>query len=131
MWPDFDMEFGGIFDSDGNDIKIETFKDIAVFDMENIFFNLDEFAEKHFIGEKEVPVVIDNDKMNELIESKFMPLERVYQKMILFYVKKDLLGFIPEIDDNLFFDDELYQVADVTYDGFDVLIITIGKNIGV
>ena len=84
MWPDFDMEFGGIFDSDGNDIKIETFKDIAVFDMENIFFNLDEFAEKHFIGEKEVPVVIDNDKMNELIESKFMPLERVYQKMILF-----------------------------------------------
>jgi len=125
------MEFGGIFDSEGKELKLETFKDNVVFDVENVFFNLNEFAEKHFIGETEISVVIDDDKMNELIESKFTPLERVYQKMILFYVKKELLGFIPKVDDNLFFDGELYQIADVSDDGFGVLTITIGKNMGV
>ncbi len=107
-----------------------TFKESVADDTKNTFFNFDEFAENHLINGRELPVAVDDDKMNELVGSKFTPLDRIYEKMILFYVQKELLGFIPRINSSFFFDDEMYQVADVADDGFGVLTVTIGKNIG-
>lgn len=130
MRPDFDMDFDGIFDLEGNEIKIETFKNSVASDVKNIFFNLDEFAENHSIGESKIPIVIDDDRMNELIGSKFTPLDMIYEKMILFYVDKELLDFIPKVNGQLFFDGDLYQIIDVADDGFGLLTITIGRNMG-
>ncbi len=130
MYPDFDVDFDGIFDSEGNEIKIETFKNSVDYDVKNIFFNLDEFAETHLVGGTKIPIVIDNDRMNELIESKFTPLDMVYEEMILFYVNKESLDFIPKVNGQLFFDGDLYQIIDVADDGFGVLTITIGRNMG-
>ena len=107
-----------------------TFKESVNADVQNVFFSLDEFAEKRLINGKEIPVVVDDDKMNELVESKFTPLVRVYEKMVLFYARKEALGFIPRVNSSFFFDNEMYQVADVTDDGFGVLTVTIGRNIG-
>ena len=47
------------------------FKESVNADVQNVFFSLDEFAEKRLINGKEIPVVVDDDKMNELVESKF------------------------------------------------------------
>lgn len=109
----------------------KTFKECVLTDIQNVFFNINEFTQQHLINGKEIPVLVDDDKMNELIEGKFTPLDRVYEKMILFYVQKELLGFTPKVNSNLFFDNEMYQVADVSDDGFGVLAVTIGKNTGV
>ncbi len=106
------------------------FKESVNADVQNVFFSLDEFAEKRLINGKEIPVVVDDDKMNELVESKFTPLDRVYEKMVLFYARKEALEFIPKVNSGFFFDGEMYQVADVTDDGFGVLTVTIGRNIG-
>ena len=130
MYPDFDVDFDGIFDSEGNEIKIETFKNSVDYDVKNIFFNLDEFAETLLVGGTKIPIVIDNDRMNELIESKFTPLDMVYEEMILFYVNKESLYFITKVNGQLFFDGDLYQIIDVADDGFGVLTITIGRNMG-
>ena len=130
MYPDFDVDFDGIFDSEGNEIKIETFKNSVDYDVKNIFFNLDEFAETHLVGGTKIHIVIDNDRMNELIESKFTPLDMVYEEMILFYVNKESLDFIPKVNGQLFFDGDLYQIIDVADDGFGVLTITIERNKG-
>jgi len=123
-----DFETGSDFEEEYEPM---IFKKSAACDIQNVFFNLDEFAENHLINDKEIPVVVDDDKMNELVESKFTPLDRVYEKMILFYVQKELLGFIPKINGSFFFDNEMYQIADVSDDGFGVLTVTIGKNAGV
>lgn len=122
----FDIDIG--FDFEKEEIKPMTFKESVDIDVKNTFFNRDEFSELHSVNGKDLPVVIDDDKMNELIGAKFTPLERVYEKMILFYVQKELLEFAPEINGNIFFDDELYQVADISDDGFGVLAVTIGQN---
>lgn len=106
-----------------------TFKESVKDDIQNVFFNLDEFAENHLINGKEILVVVDDDKMSELVESKFTPLDRIYEKMILFYVQKEALEFIPKVNGSFFFDGEMYQVADVSDDGFGVLTVTIGRNI--
>lgn len=112
------------------DSKDITFRDCVLEDIQNVFFNSEEFAENHLINNKETLIVVDNDKMNELIEEKFTPLDTVYEKMILFYVRKELLEFTPKVNGSLFFDGELYQVVDVSDDGFGVLAVTIGQNSG-
>lgn len=106
-----------------------TFKEAAAADIKNTFFNIDEFAEVHSVNGNDIPAVIDNDKMNELL-NKFAPLNTVYEKMILFYTQKELLGFIPRINCSIMFDGEIYQIADVYDDGHGVLMITIGRNVG-
>lgn len=109
----------------------QTFKERVLADTQNIFFNINEFSQQHLINGMEIPVLVDDDKMNELIEGKFTPLDKVYDKMILFYVQKELIGFTPKVNSSFFFDNEMYQVADVSDDGFGVLAVTIGKNTGV
>lgn len=116
--------------ADEKELKPMTFKESAAADTKNIFFDIDEFADIHLINGKETLIVVDDDKMNELVESKFTPLDRVYEKMVLFYARKEALGFIPRVNSSFFFDNEMYQVADVTDDGFGVLTVTIGRNIG-
>lgn len=127
---EFDIDIGTDSDIEEEIFKPMTFKESVDTDVRNTFFNLDEFAYVHSINDKDIPVVVDEDKINELVESKFTPLDRVYEKMILFYVQKEALEFIPKVNSSLFFDNEMYQVVDVSDDDFGILTVNIGKISG-
>lgn len=105
-----------------------TFKEYAAKDINEIFFNCNEFAEVHSINGQEISIIIDEHKLNEQ-NNKFNPLNEFSEKMILFYVSKDNLEFSPKINTNLMFDGELYQVFDVIEDN-GIFAVTIMSNNG-
>ena len=49
---------------------MKSFKEQLEKDLDSVFFNMDEFAETHMIDGKEVPIVLDNDRIIELSMGK-------------------------------------------------------------
>lgn len=50
------------------------FKEQIQKDLDNVFLNLDEFAEKHHVEGVEIAVVVDNDQMNKLKQGQILGL---------------------------------------------------------
>ena len=73
------------------------FKDIIANDIDNVFFNLSEFAEKMTIDGKELPLIVDSESQS--YEKSLEDLERGVGN-ILIYVKKatwvDTFGKMPK-----------------------------------
>ncbi len=67
----------------------------------SIFFNDNEFGEDHIINGKKLNIVIDNDKLEE---GKIKNLDGITKEEILYYVKADDFGELPDIDDQQKFD---------------------------
>lgn len=108
-----------------------TFKESVFKDIENIFFNLNEFAEVCDINGKEVSVVIDNDKMEQLAArfDRILPMQEIYQKLILFYCCEVDFKVLPEINENIMFNGELFQIINIT-NSSGILEILIGAAFG-
>lgn len=51
-----------------------SFKEQIKKDLDNVFLNLDEFAEKHRVEGVEIAVVVDNDQMNKLKQGQILGL---------------------------------------------------------
>lgn len=51
-----------------------SFKEQIQKDLDNVFLNLDEFAEKHRVEGVEIAVVVDNDQMNKLKQGQILGL---------------------------------------------------------
>ena len=124
---DIDISYKESFETEEDNIKLPVFKDFLQEDIDSTFFNTDEFAEIHSINNNDTLIIIGDIKMQEYY-NRFQSLNELYEKFILFYVKKIDLGFLPKLNSNIFFDGELYQVANVSEEN-EVYVITLGKNI--
>lgn len=105
-----------------------TFKEQIAEDIENIFFNIDEFGTIHKINEIEYTIVVDNQA---LLERQLKDeIENIFLGDILFFIRKSDLDYIPIIDDRINFDGLNYQVSKVTQN-FGILEIILKGNFGV
>ena len=67
---------------------MKSFKEQLEKDLDSVFFNMDEFAETHMIDGKEVPIVLDNDRIIELSMGKTVETRGIFTDDILFFVQK-------------------------------------------
>lgn len=109
-----------------------TFKEIAADDINDVFFDDDEFSSYHMIDGKKMRIVMDE---NELIErsahweggAKQSFDTGLYKAQRLFYVPAADFGPRPKIGKLVLLDDKPYVVADCTEES-GVYAITIERN---
>lgn len=104
-----------------------TFKEQFKADLNEVFFNLDEFAEDHKINGSIVNVVVDNDTLAELFISRQIHTEQIFTDAIMFYVRKCDLGFEPVPGQYIDYDDRGYLVTDVKTDD-EAYTVILGAN---
>lgn len=102
-----------------------TFRE-AVNDDLDVFFNLDEFAEIHSIDGTETPIIIDDDALEELKNTRDTNYDGLYKAVLLFYVKPMDIGGKPAIDALIRVDDKPYRVIGASGND-DVLKIILGR----
>lgn len=98
-----------------------TVKEHWLDDIENVFFDVDEFAEVHTINGVEMPCVIDNYEMLDR-ERKFAPYKGEYfdglsTKQVLFFVRASDFGALPSIGRRITVDKKNYIVTDAVDEG--------------
>lgn len=82
------------------------------------FINLDEFAEVHNVDGKDMPIIIDND----LLEEKrlkyggqdFFKGEGLFRGEVLFHVAKQEFDKKPVVDKIMRLDNNIYKIIEVT-----------------
>ena len=92
-----------------------SFKDQIAKDLDNVFFNSEEFAEFHRIEGKRVAVVIDDDRRKELKQGQILGL-----------VEADML-ILGKVSD---FPEDLDPGRPLNVDGRELLITDSGKDAG-
>ncbi len=104
-----------------------SFKDQIALDRA-IFFNSDEFADKHTINGVLLPdIIIDNDRLKERSKKEF---DGISVGELLFFVKTDSLGNKPEEGTPMIFDGRQMYVFNVRED-MGILEIILAQNRGV
>ena len=103
---------------------MRTFKEQLQKDFDNIFFNLDEFAEIHTVEGKEVSVVIDNDKLMELDLGKKDHSDGVYTDEKMFFIQKKDLDFDAVGGQDRDCDGGMYRILNVFEDmgGYTIIL---------
>lgn len=91
------------------------FKDQILKDLDTVFLNVDEFAELHRIEGKQIPVVMDDDR-----------LQKLKQGQILGLVEADILLFGKESD----FPKNLNPGRLLNVDGRELILEKAGKSMG-
>lgn len=90
-------------------------------DVENVFFDVDEFAETHTVNGKEMPCVIDNfeliDRERKYKGYKGEHADGIYTKQVLFFVRASDFGALPAIGRNVVVDKKNYIVTDAVNEG--------------
>lgn len=96
------------------------FKEQLQTDLDIVFFNSNEFAEMHCIHGKEVLIIVDNDRLEELERNRRMGgyehEEQLFTDAIMFYVRKADLDFEPVPEQYLEYDGRSYLVKSVKKD---------------
>lgn len=100
-----------------------SFKDILNDDVNNIFFNIDEFSERHNIDGSDMPIMIDEDELQEYKIRREGDYEGLYKATLLFYVRKSDIGSKPAINSLIDFDDKIYKVLSSSEDGEVIKVI--------
>lgn len=100
------------------------FKDTVAADIDNVFLNVDEFAEDVNIDGNSVKIVMDSDLLKELKLSNNG--EGLASSELLFHVKKDNLGFVPFVGQDITFNGKLYYIKSIPADDEGLYTITIG-----
>lgn len=92
-----------------------SFKDQIQTDLDNVFLNLDEFAEIHRVEGTEIAVVVDNDQLNKLKKGQILGL-----------VEADMLLMGKESD----FPKRLEPGRLLNVDGRELIVELSGKDMG-
>ncbi len=90
---------------------MESFKDMIRNDIKETFMDFGMFGETHRVGGKNKTVILDE---NELVERKKLEKDLdqgLYQKELLFYVRSEELGELPQVGRLLDFDGKKYKVT--------------------
>ncbi len=77
-----------------------------------IFFDLEEFAEIHNINKKPIRVILDNNEQSKREKTDMKSKEGLSKKKISFYVIAKEFGELPFARSLLEFDNTLYHVVD-------------------
>lgn len=78
----------------------------------NVFFNEEEFAERHVVNEVEMTIVVDNDKLVDLkAKSQYASGISSAEKLII--VQKTEFGSKPAVGQIITVDDDIYRVVTV------------------
>ncbi len=102
---------------------MSTFKEILERD-NAVFFNEDESAETHNINGKDIAITIDEDLLKE---RSVKSAEGTYLGSLLFYVKKEDLGFEPILGKIVKYDKEPKFITDCQ-ENMGIYTITLGEN---
>ena len=98
-----------------------SFKELVEQDNKTVFMNLDEFADTHVIGGKEMPCIIDNNEMIDREKryqyKRSLYADGVYLKEVLLYVKAEDFGLLPAVGRLLTLDKKSYIVSDAIDEG--------------
>lgn len=89
------------------------FKEQFLEDLDEVFFNSEEFAELHMINGQETLIVIDNDALAELYISRDTHTDQIFTDSIMFCVRKKDLDFEPVVDQYLEYDGDSYLITNV------------------
>ena len=92
-----------------------SFKEQILKDLDNVFLNVDEFAEYHRIEGKEIPVVVDSDQLDKLKKGQILGL-----------IEADMLLMGRETD----FPRDLEPGRLLNVDGRELIVANYGKNMG-
>jgi len=84
-----------------------TFKEAAAADIDNVFFNTDEFSEEAIIDGKPVPITRDDDELNRKSELYAQGLAEGEQ---LIFIKQKDLKRIPRPGDQMTINDKQWYV---------------------
>lgn len=92
-----------------------TFKEQILKDLDEVFLNLEEFAELHRVEGVQIPVVVDSDQLNKLKKGQIIGL-----------VEADMLLMGKESD----FPRDLEPGRLLNVDGREMLVVNSGKDMG-
>lgn len=109
------------------------FKELIQNDINNIFLNLEEFAEVHSIDNKEMTIIIDtNERLerekNKRLVSNLGDADGLFREEILIYVSSKYFKSKPKIGRLMILDDKPYRVLDVI-DETGIYSITLGAEL--
>lgn len=90
-----------------------SFKETVKSDIANVFFNLNEFAELHTINGRQLPVIVDNDRLQQRSKKEY---DGLYVGDLLYFVSANDFGPPPKPDSIQLFDGKPYIVFDVRQD---------------
>lgn len=103
------------------------FKESLQEDIDNVFINLDEFADINKVNGSDMPVIIDDQGLEEFNQKRDGDYDGIYKSRMMFFVKLSDLGYKPAIESILEIDDRQYRVIDVNLDD-NILKIIVGWN---
>lgn len=96
---------------------IPTFKSIIKRDIEAVFLNNQEFAEKHTIDGRELSIIVDGYEQLER-DKRYKTLEDgLHAKQLLIYVRASEFGRLPSIGRIMTLDNVSYRVTDAIREG--------------
>lgn len=98
------------------------FKEAAEEDME-VFFNPEEFADYHNIDGVDMLIVIDEDRLEELKNTKDTYINGIHEAKLLFHVKKSDFGGKPATNTVLDVDNRTYRVINSAEDSGIITLI--------
>ena len=107
------------------------FKELIQNDINNIFLNLEEFAEVHNIDNKEMTIIIDTNERLERekrLVSNLGDADGLFREEILIYVSSKYFKSKPKIGRLMILDDKPYRVLDVI-DETGIYSITLGAEL--
>lgn len=101
-------------------------KDIINQDVQNVFFNLDELAEMHRIGDKSVRCIIDDDKLSDIAKKYY---DGTFTAEKLIYINELEIDSVPHVNESILFDDEIYPIYSVSSE-YGILELMLNKPVG-
>ena len=104
------------------------FKASILQDIDKVFLNPSEFAEVATIGKKN-PIQVTVTMDNEALKTMGKHNEKLANSELLFYVALDALGYIPQVEKVLYFNEKQYLVTSVS-DQMGMLQIALSRVTG-
>lgn len=104
-----------------------TFKESVQRDIDEVFFNVDEFSDLHTIDGVQMPAMIDDMENIEREKRMKSKMDGIYARQVLLYVKASAFGGLPSQGRLMTLDGRKYTVVDATDEG-GVYTLTLEAN---
>lgn len=101
-------------------------KDIINQDVQDVFFNLNELAEVHRIGDRSLRCIIDDDRLTDIAKKYY---DGTFTAEKLIYINEADLEKTPKVNENILFDNEIYPVYAVSSE-YGMLELMLNKPVG-
>lgn len=105
-----------------------TFKSVLESDVDNVFFNPDEFGEDHIIDGVHMTAIVDEMEQIEREKKMKSKMDALFVRQVLLYVKASEFGPLPAQGRIVTLDGKKYTVVDATGEGRLVYSIILEAN---